>query len=61
VSVVKTVLMVIGAGCVGLMAGLLAFMAWVECATRRNFRRRDLPIKNDDTVLRVERSTWDRR
>lgn len=35
----KSVLMFIGAGCVGLMAGGLALMGWLEWATRRSARR----------------------
>ena len=48
----------IGALCVGLMAGLLALMGWVDWATRRDTRRRDRPIPHDDTMRRLERSQW---
>ncbi len=48
----------IGALCVGLMAGLLALMGWVDWATRRDTRRRDRPIPHDDTWTRFERSEW---
>lgn len=60
-SVVKTAFMVLGAWTAAVYGAALLWIGWVGWATRRNCRRRDLPIKGDDTILRMERSTWDRR
>ena len=57
----KTVLMVFGAWCACSFGAALAWLGCVEWATRRDARRADKPIKNDDTILRLERATWERR
>jgi len=61
VSVVKTVLMVLGAGCVGATVAVFALMGWTEYAMRRDCRRRDHSIAQlMDDMTRIERSQWDR-
>jgi len=52
---------VIGAWALTSFGAALMWVGWLEWATRRDCRRRDLPIKGDDTIARLERSTWDRR
>lgn len=57
----KTVLMVFGAWCAFAFGAALLWIGWVEWATKRDARRADKPIRGDDTILRLERATWDRR
>lgn len=47
---------IFGAWCAVAFGAALTYLGCVEWATRHHTRKADKPIRNDDTILRLERS-----
>jgi Flp pilus assembly protein TadB len=59
VSVVKWVLLVLGAWTAAVYSAALLWIAWVQWATHRNIRRHRRQVAElMDDLTRIERSNW---